>query len=385
MRRAMAEAEVGDDVLDGDPTVKRLEQIVARLLGKEAALFVPSGVMANQIALRRHCAPGNEVILDRGSHVLNSESGAAHALAGVGFYPLQGERGILDPEEVRRAIRPASPHVPRTALILVENTHNFAGGSVWPLEALEGVRRVAKQANIPVHLDGARIWNASVATGESPARIASCADSVSVSMSKGLGAPVGSLLAGTQEFIRSSWVLRKQMGGGMRQSGILAAAGIFGLEHNLSRLREDHSNARALAEILAAIPGVAVDLEATQTNIVFFDVAGAQRTAEQVERECDDAGLRLLTFGPTLLRAVTHLDVNRDDTLQAGAILTRVLGGTRRAARRNLSQSSGSKRRADRGTGEARVRSRSAAERSTAVRERGRVRARRRGSRGVRP
>jgi threonine aldolase len=375
MRRAMAEAEVGDDVLDGDPTVKRLEDLVARILGKEAALFVPSGVMANQIALRRHCAPGNEVILDRGSHVLNYESGAAHALAGVGFYVLDGERGILEPDEVRRAIRPAIPHLPKTALIFVENSHNFAGGSVWPLETLEAVRQVAREAGLPIHLDGARIWNASVASGETPARIASCADSISVGMSKGLGAPVGSLLAGTKEFIRGSWTLRKQMGGGMRQSGILAAGCIFGLEHNLRRLAEDHSNARLLAESIATIPGVTVDLEATQTNIVFFDVAGTGRTAADVEHDCQKAGVRVLPFGPTLLRAVTHLDVNRGDILRAAEVLEHVIGGGGRRA-------SASGKRATAGAKGRGVRRRGAAERSPAGRARSGGRSR--GGKGIR-
>jgi len=325
MRAAIAAAEVGDDVLEKDPTVGRLEARVAELLGKEAALFVPSGTMANQISVRLHAAPGTEVIAERGSHVVHYEAGAAHALAGVGFFLVEGRHGVMDPGAVRAAIRPPVPHLPRTALVWLENTHNTAGGSVWPLDRLEAVAAVAHEAGLPVHLDGARIWNASVATGDSPARIAASADTVSVCMSKGLGAPVGSLVAGPAALMERCWVLRKQMGGGMRQSGLLAAGALHGLEHNLAALAVDHANARLLAERLAVLPGVAVDLDATQTNIVVFDVTGTGRDGIEVVAEAERRGVRLVPFGGGRVRAVTHRDVSRDDVLHAADVLGELL------------------------------------------------------------
>jgi threonine aldolase len=333
MRRAIAEAEVGDDVLEHDPTVHALEKRVAGLLGKEAALFVPSGTMANQIAVRAHAAPGTEIILERGSHVLNFEAGASPALSGVSFHPLDGVRGILDPDAVARAIRPAVPHCPQTAGVWVENTHNLAGGSVWPQEQLDAVAEVAHDAGLPLHLDGARIWNAAVATGSTPERIARHADSVSVCMSKGLGAPVGSLVVGSAELMEECWVHRKRFGGGMRQSGLLAAAGLYGLEHHYDRLAEDHANARLLAERLDALPTVVVDLDATQTNIVVFDVAAAGRAPGELAAELEKHGVRVVPFGATTLRAVTHLDVTREDVLAAADVIVGVLAGSPASAR----------------------------------------------------
>jgi len=327
MRRVIAEAEVGDDVLGHDPTVHALEKRIAEVLGKEAALFVPSGTMANQIAVRAHASPGDEIVLERGSHVLNFEAGAAGALSGVGFWPIDGTRGILDPDDVRRAIRPRVPHCPRTAAVWAENTHNLAGGSVWPQDAFDAVAAVAHDAGLPLHLDGARIWNASVASGTPPARIAREADSVSVCMSKGLGGPVGSLIAGTAEFIEGCWVHRKRFGGGMRQSGLLAAAALYGLEHHLPRLAEDHANARLLAERLAALPNVAVDLDATQTNIVVFDVSATGRAPADIAAEAETHGVRVVVFTSTALRAVTHLDASRADVERAADVLTGVLTG----------------------------------------------------------
>jgi threonine aldolase len=320
MRQAIADAEVGDDVLGRDPTVDALEKRVAAILGKEAALFVPSGTMANQISVRRHCPPGSEVILDRGSHILNYEAGATFVLSGVGFFPLDGERGLLDPDAVRDAIRPPVRYLPQTALILAENTHNSAGGTVWPLARLNEIGEIAREAGLPFHLDGARIWNAAAATGDTPADIAAPADSITVSISKGLGAPVGSLVVGSHDFIDGCWAIRRQLGGAMRQSGVLAAAGLYGLDHHLPRLQEDHTNARSLAERLNALPGVSVDLDATQTNIVIFDVAGAGRGAEEVTAECERRGVLICPFGPTLLRAVTHLDIDRSDIDRAGRV-----------------------------------------------------------------
>lgn len=325
MRAAFAAAEVGDDVLDHDPTVERLERRVAEILGKEAALFVPSGTMANQISVRAHCPPGGEIILERGSHVLNFEAGAAAALSGASFFALDGSRGTFDPDAVRRAIRPSVPHCPQTALVWAENTHNLAGGSVWPQATLDAVAGVAHEAGVPFHLDGARIWNAAVANGLSPARIARDADSVSVCMSKALGAPVGSLVAGTKKLIEGCWVHRKRFGGGMRQSGILAAAALYGLDHHQARLPEDHANARLLAERLAALPGVRVDLEATQTNIVVFDVAGTGREPVELAKQVASRGVLVVPFGATTLRAVTHFDVSREDVARAADVLGEIL------------------------------------------------------------
>jgi threonine aldolase len=325
MRAALAAAEVGDDVLGKDPTVRRLEERVAEILGKDAALFVPSGTMANQIAVRRHGAPGSEVILDRGSHIANFEAGAASALAGISFQMLDGENGFLDPDEVRKAIRPAVPHLPLTSCVWAENTHNAAGGSVWPLEQLDAVAAVAHEAGLPFHLDGARIWNASIQSGETPARIAAGADSVSVCMSKGLGAPVGSLVVGSSEIVEGCWVLRKQMGGGMRQSGILAAGALYGLEHHFERLAEDHENARLLAERLAELPGVHVELGATQTNIVIFDIEDTGHDPSRFVADCEQRGVRIVHFGRTAMRAVTHLDVTREDISNAADVLADTL------------------------------------------------------------
>jgi len=324
MRAAIAAAEVGDDVLGKEPTVGALEKRVAVLLGKEAALFVTSGTMANQVCVRVHCPPGTEIVLERGSHVLCFEAGAP-MLAGVGTYPLDGERGVLDPAEVARAIRPKSPHLPRTALVWAENTHNTAGGTVWPLDRLDACAAVARDAGLPFHVDGARIWNAAVASGETPARIAKSADTVSVCLSKGLGAPVGSLVVGSAAFVERAWIVRKQMGGGMRQSGLLAAAGLYALDHHLGRLAEDHANARLLAERLAGLPGARVDLAAVHTNIVLIDVAGARRDPGEIVAEAERRGVRIVPLGRTVLRATTHLDVTRDDVARAADVLAEVL------------------------------------------------------------
>ncbi len=334
MRQAIASAEVDDDVLGHDPTVLRLEERVAGLLGKEAALFVPSGTMANQMSVRAHAAPGTEVIVERGSHVLNFEAGASPALWGVGFFPLEGRRGILDPDDVRRAIRPPVPHLPKTALLWAENSHNYAGGTVWPLELLAGMGEIARGAGLPFHRDGARIWTAAAATGETPARLARAADSVSVCMSKGLGAPVGSLVAGTRALIERCWVIRKQMGGGMRQSGILAAAALYALDHNLPRLAADHANAKHLAERLARLDGVEVDLEATCTNIVVLDLAKTGKSPLEVVARAAERGVLLVAFGPTRVRAVTHLDVDRAGVDRAADVLIELLGRVEASGRR---------------------------------------------------
>lgn len=332
MRAAIASAEVGDDVLGHDPTVQALERKVASRLEKDAALFVPSGTMANQIAIRAHAAPGDEIIVDRGAHVLNFEAGAGPALSGVGFCILDGQRGVLDPDDVRSAIRPSVPHCPQTAAVWVENTHNLAGGVVWPQDTLDAVAAVAHDAGLPLHLDGARVWNAAVKTGLSPARIARDADSVSVCMSKGLGAPVGSLIVGSTKFIEGCWVHRKRFGGGMRQSGLLAAGALYALEKQYDRLAEDHENAWLLASRLAGASGVRVDLEATQTNIVVFDISATGRSPMDIAAACEKQDVLVVPFGATTLRAVTHLDVTRADVLRAAEVIVNVLTGAPDAA-----------------------------------------------------
>lgn len=326
MRQAIAAAEVDDDVLGHDPTVLGLEERVAELLGKEAALFVPSGTMANQISIRAHAAPGTEVVLERWSHVSNFEAGASSALWGVAFHPIDGRRGVFDPDDVRRAIRPPVPHVPKTALVWAENSHNYAGGNVWSVDELDAVGRVAHEAGLPFHLDGARIWNAAEAVGESPARLAASADTISVCMSKGLGAPIGSLVVGPRATIDKCWVTRKQMGGGLRQSGVLAAAAMYALDHHLPHLAEDRANARLLAEKLATIDGVDVDLEATRTNIVVFDVEKLGRSSRDIAAKAAERGVLVVAFGPTRVRAVTHLDVDRAGVLFAAEVLGEILG-----------------------------------------------------------
>ena len=244
MRKAMAEAEVGDDVFGEDPTVNALQEKVAKILGKEASIFVPSGTMANQLAIKSHTQPGDEVIIEATSHPYNFEAGASAALSGIQFYCLKGIRGILDASQIEEAIRPDDHHFPVTRLICLENTHNRGGGSVYPIKKIAEISRFAKSKGLLLHLDGARLWNASVAAGIKPQEYAQWADSVSVCLSKGLGAPIGSLVAGSKTFIDRVHRFRKMFGGGMRQVGIIAAAGIYALDHHIGRLKEDHENAK---------------------------------------------------------------------------------------------------------------------------------------------
>ena len=325
MREAMAKAEVGDDVFGEDPTVNRLQEAAARLLGKEAALFVPSGTMANQLAVRLHTKPGDEIIVEAGAHVVRYESGAAAGLSGVQTCWLQGTRGILQPEQIEAAVRPPDYHNPPTTLICLENTHNRGGGTVYPLETIKAIRKVAEARGIAMHLDGARLFNAVVATGLPAAEYARHFETVSFCLSKGLGAPVGSLICADREPIVKLRRLRKMFGGGMRQAGILAAAGLHALEHNIARLAEDHVHAKKLAATLAGVPGVRINPDHVETNIVVFDIGETHRTAEDVLAALKAEGLLLVPFSATTLRAVTHLDVSRDQIEQACAILKKVL------------------------------------------------------------
>lgn len=317
MRQAIANAEVGDDVLGDDPTVQRLEAMVAEMFGREASLYVPSGSMGNQISLYTISQQGDEIICDEGSHIFNYEVATAAAFSGLLFHVIKGDAGVFTAAEVAPLIRGNDLHSPRTRIIEIENTHNRAGGTVFPLQNIKELRQLADKHGLSMHLDGARIWNAHVATGISFSEYAKHFDSISVCLSKGLGAPVGSMVIGDRAFIEEARRTRKMFGGGMRQVGILAAAGIYALEHNLGRLREDHDHARILAENLAKLPGVEIDLDTVQTNILIFDVATSGLSAAEAVQKFEEHGVLALAIGPTRVRMVTHLDVSSDQVENA--------------------------------------------------------------------
>ncbi len=313
MRQALAEAEVGDDVYGEDPTVRRLEATVADLLGKDAGLFVPSGVMANQIALHVLTEPGAEVIVERTSHLFNYESGAPALLSGVQLNALDGPDGLLTPALVAAAVRPSMDVFPRTRLVCLEQTANKAGGRVYALDAIEAIAEAARSRGLRLHLDGARLWNASAATGIDEAAYAAPFDTVWVALSKGLGAPVGSVLAGPEALMDEARYVRKLFGGGMRQAGILAAAGLYALKHHRPHLADDHAKARRLAEGLAELDAFTLDADAVVTNILLFDVAGPAHDAAAVIDVMREAGVLLTPFGPRTVRATTHRDVSMAD------------------------------------------------------------------------
>lgn len=315
MRAAMAQAEVGDDVFGEDPTVRRLEERTAAVLGMEAALFVPSGTMANQVAIRTHTEPGDEVILEGSSHIYCYEAGAPAALSGVMCRCLTGRRGQFDGADVEAALRPPDAHFPRTRLVCLENTHNRGGGSVWPLARIAEVAVVARAHDLRLHLDGARLWNAAIATGVAERAYAAHFDSVNVCFSKGLGAPVGSAIAGSAAFVARARRFRKQFGGGMRQVGILAAGALYALENHRARLAEDHVNARALAQGLRRLPAIEVDPDGPDTNLLVFRVL--DRPASVLVQALDARGVRVLAVGPNAIRAVTHLNVSQADIQRA--------------------------------------------------------------------
>jgi threonine aldolase len=322
MRKAMYEAEVGDDVFKEDPTVNKLEEYTAGILGKEAALFVSSGVMGNQICLNILSEPGDEVICDREAHIFNYESASPGRLSGIQIYPLDGKLGVLTAEQVEPYIRTSAYHMPRTKIIEVENTHNRAGGTIWPLENILALKNLVKKYGLYFHLDGARIWNASAETGITPKEYASYFDTVSCCFSKGLGAPVGSLVAGSKEFIKEAYRVRKAWGGGMRQVGILAAAALYAVQNNVERLKDDHRRAKILAERINANPNLEINMQAVQTNILLF------KPLKMKSRDglniCREKGLLLTPGTIESLRAVTHLDVNDDDIEKAADILDEV-------------------------------------------------------------
>ena len=315
MREVIANAIVGDDVLGDDPTVQELERHTAALLGKEAAVFVPSGTMGNQLAIRSLTRTGDAILLDANAHIYCYEAGAPAALAGVQVTLLDGERGQFTASQLEAALPPKDDHFAPPSLVCIENTHNRSGGSVWPLEQIASVAVTARKHGLALHLDGARLWNASSMSGISEAEYASYFETVSVCYSKGLGAPIGSALAGSNEVIAKARFYRKQQGGAMRQVGILAAAALHALQNNRERLAEDHANCRSLANGLEKLPFLEVDASSVETNIVFIGTGG--RNAFDLSKRLDEAGLRLLATGPHTLRAVTNLTVTENEISEA--------------------------------------------------------------------
>ncbi|AXC50760.1 low specificity L-threonine aldolase [Paracoccus suum] len=323
MRRFMMRAEVGDEQKDEDPTVRTLCERVADMLGKESAVYLPSGTMCNEISLAVHCRPGEEVICDRSSHIIHYEAGGPAALSGVMIRTVDGHNGIFNAEQLGAAIRPESRYAPRSRLVCVEQTANLAGGRIWPLETIREVMTVARQAGLSGHLDGARLLNAVAATRVAARSYAEPFDSAWIDLTKGLGAPVGAVLAGSRDFIREAWRLKQMWGGAMRQAGIIAAAGVYALDHNVNRLVDDHDNAQRLARGLAQMDGIGLDPADVETNMVFFDVAGTGLTAAEIVAVARERGVLIGAFGPSTIRAVTHIDVSEADV----DVALQVLGG----------------------------------------------------------
>jgi threonine aldolase len=322
MRAAMAAAEVGDDERDGDPTTRRLEQRVAALLGKEDALLFPSGCMANQAGVWVHAERGTEVLLDVDAHIVHSEIAATAVMSGAQVLPVVPKGLVMKADELRATFRPRSKYVPAPSLVCVENTHNGAGGVVYALDELKAIRAAAAEQGLPVHMDGARLWNASVASGLPLATIAAEADTVMVAFSKGLGAPVGAALAGSREAMERAWTARKLFGGAMRQSGILAAAVLYALDHHMDRLADDHANAKVLERLIHGADGARV--VSPDTNIVMVDLA-PHHSASAIVAAAKQQGILVSEWSPTRLRMVTHLDVSADDSRRAGETIRDLL------------------------------------------------------------
>ena len=325
MRKAMAEAEVGDEQKHDDPTVIALCERVAELLGHEAAVYLPSGTMCNAISFRLHIGPaGDEVVLHRTSHPIIAEAGGPAAISGAVLCPVEGERGMFDADTLRAHLRPPDRYMPRSRLVSLEQTTNIAGGRVWPLEQMRSVIAVAREAGMRAHLDGARLMNAVVASGVPARDYASLFDTAWLDFTKGLGAPVGAVLASSRELIDEAWRYKQMWGGSLRQAGIIAAAGLYALDHHVDRLAEDHENARALAEGLAEIPGIELDPTQVETNIVVFGHRDPAALCAALERE----GVLMGAVGPRTVRAVTHLDVDRTDIDTALAAVRRTIDQT---------------------------------------------------------
>lgn len=317
MLAAMMQAAVGDDVFGEDPTVNSLQERIASMFGKEAALFVPSGTMGNEVCIKVHTQPGDEIIVDEDSHIFVYETAAPALLSGVQMRTLPNEKGVVTAQQVKKAVRPVAYWMPRTRLVCLENTHGRSGGSVFPIDEMRRIREVALEEHINVHLDGARLWNASVATGIQPKEYARCVDSLSVCFSKGLGAPIGSVIIGSHDFIERARTYRKLFGGGMRQVGILAAAALYAIEHNVERLKEDHAKARMLAEKLAGMKQLEIDLDAVQTNMVIIETNKSGKTQAEVLNLLKSKGVLLTPERHSCIRAVFHLDVSMDQGEQA--------------------------------------------------------------------
>lgn len=325
MRKAMFEAEVGDDVFGEDPTINRLQKMMAKLTGKEAALFVTSGTQGNEVCISAHTKPGKEIIVGKESHIFNYECGGPSLLSGVQMYPVNDQNGIVTLDQIKAAVRHVDVHYPQTNLICLENTHNRAGGVLLPLENIKEISKFARNNKLKIHLDGARLWNASIATGISLKEYCQYFDSVSLCFSKGLGAPVGSIVVGDKNFIHKVHYYRKVFGGGMRQAGILAAACIYAVEKHFERLKEDHQRAKRFAEAISKIPAIKVDLKTIQTNIVIFDVDIPGFVAEDFLIKLQENGVLMLEIDPNRIRAVTHLDLTDEDLEKAIDVLSNLL------------------------------------------------------------
>jgi threonine aldolase len=325
LRAAIAAAEVGDDVFREDPTVNRLEERVAAVLGKEAALYVPSGTMSNQICIKAHTRPGDELLCEATCHIYNSEAGGPAVLSGVTCRTFVGDHGLLDVGQLEGKVRPVDEHLVRTRLVCLENTHNRGGGRVYPLEKVRAISAWARRHGLRTHLDGARLWNAVVATGVPAAEWARHFDSVSVCFSKGLGAPIGSALAGPRDFVTRARHLRKLFGGGMRQAGMAAAGALYALEHHVDRLAEDHRHAQVIAAAIADTPGLRLDPPEVETNLIWFEVDSELGTAEDVAVALKAHGVLVHTSGPRTLRACTHLDVSAAQAERAADTIRRAV------------------------------------------------------------
>lgn len=319
MRQAITESEVGDDVYGEDVTVNKLQDKIASMFGKEAGLFVPSGVMGNQVCIRTHTNHGDEIIMDEDAHIFVYENAAASALSGVNIKTIPNSNGVITAEQIKKAIRPKAYYLPKTKLICLENTHGRSGGTIFPIDEIKRISVVAKESSIKMHLDGARIWNASVASGVSLNEYAKYFDSVSVCLSKGLGAPVGSVIIGSSDFIEQARVFRKMLGGGMRQVGILAAAGLYAVENNLKRLDDDHKKAKTVGEAISKLKTFQIDLNLVQTNMVIAEIVGGV-SQDEVLKQLRSNALLLTPEKHNCVRAVTHLDVSFEEILLAADI-----------------------------------------------------------------
>ena len=327
MKDAMMAAPLGDEQSLNDPTTNALQDKVAALLGTEAALLMPSGTMCNVAAIAVHCKTGDEILCDKTSHIVNAEAGGLGML-GAMILPLDGYNGIYTPEQLSAAIRPARRHSPKSRMVEVEQTSNAGGGTIWPLATIQEIAAITKENGLILHMDGARLLNAVVASGVAAKDYAKPFDSLWIDLSKGLGCPIGGVLAGSKDFIEEAWQWKQRLGGAMRQSGMIAAAGIYALDHQIDRMADDHANARLFAEKVANLSGISVDLETVQTNMIFFDVSGAGISAQQMEKGLAKQGVKISAVSGARLRAVTHLDISSDDIEDAADAVRAVLEQT---------------------------------------------------------